>query len=322
MLKRMLVVFLALCLLTTGALADSGEGAAPTVSAPAATLQVITMDTSNVPAIPAGSFSAEVIFFTGNKTYAVYSAPDTKSIRGAKGKARVSTNGWIQVFGCEGDRLLVQYDIKKGQRNRIGYISSKALPEGVTVPELQFTQHSGVINYDVEATDDPLVNQTALAKLKENTKVTCLGTMGEWTYIEAAENGTRFRGFVPTACLSDTVNALTEARQAIVGSWKLYVGSTINASRITFREDGSMTGISTLESGREIEWSGTWSISEYDSARDRYWNDCEFELTLARGTNVELYGLRICRQAAENGENRYALILSDGSKTSGMVLFE
>ena len=41
----------------------------------------------------------------------MYAAPDSKSLRGAKGRARVSTNGWIQVFGSEGDWILVQYDI-------------------------------------------------------------------------------------------------------------------------------------------------------------------------------------------------------------------
>ena len=83
-----------------------------------------------------------------------------------------------------------------------------------------------------------------------------------------------------------------------------------------------MIGRSTLDSGREVEWSGTWSISEYDTRRNRYWNDCEFELTLARGGTVELYGLRICRQGGTDGQTRYALILSDGAKTSGMVLVE
>ena len=83
-----------------------------------------------------------------------------------------------------------------------------------------------------------------------------------------------------------------------------------------------MTGRSTLTNGREVEWSGTWSIDYYDTKRNRYWNDSEFELTLARGNAVELYGLRICRQAVVNGSYKYALIISDGEKTSDMVMFE
>lgn len=146
--------------------------------------------------------------------------------------------------------------------------------------------------------------------------------MGTWTYIEGTEKDVLFRGFVPTECLSGTVTTLREAEKAIVGSWKLYAGTSIDASRIVFHEDGSVTGRSTLESGREVEWNGSWQLDYYDSNRSRYWNDSEFELTLSRGTSVELYGLRICRQSAENGKIKYALVLSDGTKTSGMVLTE
>ena len=301
MMKKLLCALLGMLLLLGTALAD--------------------IDASNAPEIPAGTLSASIVQFTSNQTYAVYSAPDSKSIRGAKGRARVSTNGWIQVFGSDGDWLLVQYDITD-KHNRIGYIYKNALPKDVVVPELALTRVPAVVNYDVAVTDDPLISQTPLAKLTENTSVTVLGTMGDWTYIEGVENKVRFRGFVPTACLSGTVTDLREANRAIVGSWRLYAGSSINASRITFREDGSMTGRSALGDGREVEWSGNWSLLDYDPARGRYWNDTEFELTLTRGSAVEQYGLRICRQATENGGYKYALVLSDGPKSSGMVLCE
>lgn len=314
--KKILSVFLALMLLCGSAFAETTK-----TDTTDTTSKVITIDTSNAPTIPAGTLSASLVSFTGNQTYAVYAAPDSKSIRGAKGRARVSTNGWIQVFGAEGDWILVQYDITK-DHNRIGYIYKNALPKDATVPDLVLTDVDAVINYDVEATDDPLVSKAAIAKLTENTKVKCLGAMGDWTYIESSENGVRFRGFVPTECLSGTVTDMREAKHALVGSWKLYAGSSFNASKITFREDGSMTGTTQLESDREMEWSGFWSIEEYDTNRDRYWNESEFELTLARGTAVEQYGLRICRQVMENGTCKYALVLSDGAKTSGMVLCE
>lgn len=305
--KRLLSILLVTLLFIGTAFADTPEQTVP--------------DSSNAPAIPAGTLSASLVTFTSNQTYAVYSAPDRKSIRGAKGRARVSTNGWIQVFGSDGDWILVQYDITD-KHNRIGYIDRNALPKDVAVPELALTRVPAVVNYDVAVTDDPLVSQTPLAKLTENTSVTVLGAMGDWTYIEGVENKVRFRGFVPTACLSGTVTDLREANRAIVGSWRLYAGSSINASRITFREDGTMTGRSALGDGQEVEWSGNWSLLDYDPARGRYWNDTEFELTLTRGSAVEQYGLRICRQATENGGYKYALVLSDGPKSSGMVLCE
>ena len=268
--KRLITLILTLIMLYAIALADE----------PATTM----IGAANVPSIPAGTLSASLVSFTSNQTYPVYSAPDSKSIRGAKSRARVSTNGWIQVFGSEGDWILVQYD--------------------------------------VEVTDDPLVSRTPLARLTENSKVTCLGTMGEWTYIEVEADEERFRGFVPSACLYETVTELSEARQAMLGSWRLYAGSSINASRITFREDGTMTGRTQLESGREMEWSGTWSIDFYDTRRDRYLNESEFELTLARGTATEQYGLRICRQVKEDGSYQYSLVISDGARTSDMVVCE
>ena len=52
------------------------------------------------------------------------------------------------------------------------------------MPELALTNVPAVVNYNVVVTDDPLVSQTPLARLTENTSVTVLGTMGDWTYIE------------------------------------------------------------------------------------------------------------------------------------------
>lgn len=224
--KKFLLVLLAMMLPLCVALAEDAE---------------TRVDTSNVPELPGGTLTASLVSFTSNHTYPVYAAPDSKSLRGAKGRARVSTNGWIQVFGSEGDWILVQYDITD-THNRIGYIEKDALPDGTMVPELNLTRMPAVVHYNVEVTDDPLVSRDALARLTENTKVICLGTLGEWTYIEAEEDGVRLRGFVPTVCLYATVTDLSEARRAMTGSWRLYSGSSINASRITFNEDGTMSG--------------------------------------------------------------------------------
>lgn len=273
---------------------------------------------TNAPTIPTGTLTAKTMDFTRNQTYAVYSAPSNKSIRGAKDRARVSTNDWIQVFGAEGDWILVQYAISKTQ-NRIGYIYRNALPADAVVSDLNLTNVAAVVNYDVEVTDDPLVSKRKLATVTESTKVTCLGTMGDWSYIESTENGKTFRGFVPTECLSGTVTNMLEAKAALNGSWKLYAGSTVVADSITFSMDGTMTGRLTKD-GVTTEWNGTWDLDEYDAARGRYWNDPEFELAMVHDGMVQLYGLRICRRPGENGNYSYALILSDGDKSSGMVL--
>lgn len=141
-------------------------------------------DTGSRPEIPQGTLNAEVMPFTPGQTYAVYSAPDSRSIRGAKGRARVSTNGWIQVFGAEGDWLLVQYAITP-EHCRIGYIDKNALPQDMVVPPLALEAVPAIVSYDVSVTDDPLMSQTPMTRLTENTSVTALASMGDWTYIEA-----------------------------------------------------------------------------------------------------------------------------------------
>ena len=290
---------------TTTSLDDSSDEIVVTASVSA----------TAIPVIPDGTFSASTVDFTANQVYPVYSAPSNKSIRGANNRALVSTNDWIQVFGADGDWILVQYSISSSHY-RIGYIYKNALPDGTIVDDLALTSVPAVVNYDVEVTDDPLVSQKKLASVAENTKVTCLGTMGDWSYIESTEDGKTFRGFVPTDCLSGTVTSMLEAKAALNGSWKLYAGSAVVADSITFAADGTMIGKSTVN-GITTEWNGTWSLESYDAARDRYWNDPEFELTLSHDGTMQLFGLRICRRPGENGSTySYALILSDGEKSS------
>lgn len=274
---------------------------------------------AEAPSLPGGTLTADVVSFASKQTYAVYAAPDSKGIRGANGRARVSTNDWIQVFGTDGDWLLVQYAITP-EHCRIGYIDKNALPQDAAVPALALEAVPAIVSYDVSVTDDPLMSQTPMTRLTENTSVTALASMGDWTYIEAGTGKSRFRGFVPTDCLLGTVTDTREANRAILGSWKLYAGSSVDAEQMTFLADGSMTGCAVLADGTRADFCGTWEIQEYDTRRERYWNESEFELTLSRGSVTEQYGLRICRQMTADGGYKYALILSDGTKESSMVL--
>jgi len=285
------------------------------------TANALAATNTEPPVIPEGTLSASEVDFTSGQTYSVYSAPSSKSLRGAKERAKVSTNDWIQVFGCEGDWILVQYAISSKQY-RIGYIYKNALPKDAEVPELGFYSQPAILNCDVDVTDDPLVSETKLTSLKTDDKVTCLATMGNWTYIEGNTGKQAFRGFVPTETVSQTVITPEEACYVLIGSWKLYAGSVFGALDMSFRSDYTMVGTAVSEFGENVEWTGTWNIEPYDTARKRYWNDPEFELVITRGNEVQLFGLRICKEVRENGMTRYALILSDGNESSGMVLCE
>lgn len=150
------------------------------------------------PSIPA---SAELkvypVTFAGARKYEVYSAPDKGSVRANNGKAMVSTNSWIQVFGTEGDWVLIQYSID-ASRYRFGYISKSSLPKKASVPELAFSPALVWMAGSVTLTDDPLYSRTALLSLPEGTQATLLATLGEWAYIDYYEND-HARGFVPVS---------------------------------------------------------------------------------------------------------------------------
>lgn len=284
-------------------------------------IPVMASSGTEPPAIPDGDFAICEVEFTENQTYAVYSAPGKKSLRGNKERAKVSTNDWIQVFGSDGDWIMVQYAISD-QQNRIGYINKKALPKDAEVPELVWNTQNAIMNYDTDVTDDPLVSERILTSVKADDIVTCLASMGNWTYIEGSTGKQCFRGFVPTETLSKTVTTTDEACYVLIGSWKLYAGSVFGAIEMSFRNDQTMVGTTVNEYGENIDWTGTWNVELYDKARQRYWNDPEFELVITRGSEVQLFGLRICKEVRDNGMTRYALILSDGNDSSGMVLCE
>ena len=81
-----------------------------------------------------------------------------------------------------------------------------------------------------------------------------------------------------------------------------------------------MGGCAVLAGGAGADFCGKGEIQESHPRRERYWNESEFELTLSRGSVTEQYGLRICRRMTVDGGYKYALILSDGTKESSMVL--
>ena len=150
------------------------------------------------PDLPANSeLSAQDVQFTGGKKYSVYSMPDASSLRGGNGKAAVSTNGWIQVFGQENGWILIQYSIDNSHY-RFGYIEAAALPKDADVRDLGFFVRDARMLNDASVTDDPLYSRSPLAAVSQGENVLWLATMGDWAYIE----GRGFRGFVPLNSLT------------------------------------------------------------------------------------------------------------------------
>ena len=159
------------------------------------TLQDAQEKLTAAPVIPTGEMTAQEIQFTGGKKYNVYTGPGKKYARGGNGKAQVSTNDWIQVFGEENGWILIQYAINK-DRMRFGWIPEKALPKGAEVPPAAFDALPAEALEELRVTDDPLNSGTEILSLPAGSEVTWLSMMGDWAYIESAGK-TPVRGFVP-----------------------------------------------------------------------------------------------------------------------------
>jgi len=149
------------------------------------------------PIIPAGFMEAWEMGLGHSGTYPVYSAPDTASLRGARGRAAVNGKGWVQVFGREGGFVLVQYAIARGHF-RIGYVTASAMSEYWDLPQpLDFTRVSAKTLHNTKLTDDPLGQGHPLLSLKAGQEVTLLSKMGGFAYLETKQGKRTARGFAP-----------------------------------------------------------------------------------------------------------------------------
>ena len=168
-------------------------------------LKAARQGVTTAPDIPGGTLKAEQIKFTGGKKYEVYSGPGENYLRGANGKAVVSTNDWLQVFGRENGWIMIQYAIDKDHM-RIGWIPESALPKDAYTETLWLEAIPARVTARSVVTDDPLFSCATLKTAEEGTEVTWLATMGDWAYVEIAGEQPA-RGFI----LLKNVQILEEA---------------------------------------------------------------------------------------------------------------
>ena len=135
--------------------------------------------------------------FCKDEKYPVYSGPSESYYRAANGKASVSTNDWIQVFGCENDMVLIQYAISS-EKSRFGYIPAEAVQDRSQLEVLEPAYLPASVSKACGLTDDPLKTKGEIARLKDGEDVRYLATFGsEWTYVETLTEPP-MRGFVPS----------------------------------------------------------------------------------------------------------------------------
>lgn len=152
----------------------------------------------------------EYVRLRGNQTLDVYSAPSTKSWRGANGKASVSTNGAVYAAGWDGDWLLIMYETNNGSV-RVGYVNGNRVRGGVPVEtSLHFDHDPATVVESCTLTDDPARTGTAIASLSSGTQVTYLTRFyndSAWDYVEVTVNGQTARGFIRAGSLSVSYSA-------------------------------------------------------------------------------------------------------------------
>lgn len=155
------------------------------------------------PSVPALTFMLAEL--RGGQKAAVYSAPNTKSWRGAKSKAEVSTNGEVWIAGKVDKWVLICYETSKGSV-RIGYVDSTKLKDDLSsLPELTFAGTEATITDGCSMTDDVTRQAATIVKLKAGATVTYLAPYERdgvaWAYIETTASKKTARGFVPADCL-------------------------------------------------------------------------------------------------------------------------
>ena len=153
---------------------------------------------TNPPVTPTDFHMPVSVNLRANEKYDVFAAPGRSSYRAANGKAEMSTNDWVQIFGEEDGWLLVQYDISRDQM-RFGYIDGSALPRDTEVQSLRwYDLPRQTIKYNTYVTDDPLASCNTICWLNAGDKVDVLAEFGGWYYIETTDSyGRLLRGFVP-----------------------------------------------------------------------------------------------------------------------------
>ena len=154
------------------------------------------------------TLTAQVVPLLPDQSRKVYLGPGNNYPRAGKGKATVSTNDWVQIFGRYKGWLLIQYHIDN-VTYRIGWINDDVLPAGTTVPELKIDDYwpedmpEEEITADCALTDDPMGCREPIAQLKAGQKVNHRAFLcEEWELVTVKIGGKYYWGFVPNNCMS------------------------------------------------------------------------------------------------------------------------
>ena len=208
----------------------------------------------------------------GGGRYAVYTTPDERSCRMAKGKAEVSLGGDVLLYGSEGEWALIGYQVST-RTARIGYIHAPELAG--MVRGLFFTDAQATITQETFLTDDPMLSLYPQMTLEADARVTFLCQWDAYTaYVQTSRDGQMLRGFVPLRALAlPEPERDAEMEASLAGtSWRFLTGGSLLGDFQRYEADGTCVE-SSFDYGRplaaEDEGVGYNELYEEDEASRR-----------------------------------------------------
>ena len=138
-------------------------------------------------------------YHPNDQIFTVCSAPTSAAYVEANGKAKVSTNDWILVYGKENGYYLIQYSINETAM-RYGYIPSSTLTY-LNMGEFNWANQDATLKKKTNLINDPCGSKTKIRSLPKGTKIKILGMLNEWAYIEC-QTPYIVRGFVDYKALN------------------------------------------------------------------------------------------------------------------------
>ncbi len=238
------------------------------------------------------------------KVYPVYYGPVKAYGRGAKGKASVSTNDVLTVYGRFKGSLLVSYEVSKSKM-RFGWILPADLSSQTInkYDELEFCRDTdnieyfyGVLKQAADLTDDPIRGHEAIAHMPAGNSVHVLAGYGDWYYVEGFVNGKLAMGFVP--------RTLVDREHGYVQDAKLTIDKTAS-----FSKEDILAAMETAKAEIYENWYGMRLLElKYIESRsanpDRWWQDEDgilLGMELYADLNaIELYDFEIADDVADD----------------------
>ena len=120
-------------------------------------------------------------YWPTNQIIPVYSAPTKTAFVEANGKAKVSTNDWILIYGGDKDYYLIQYAINESSM-RFGYITKQSL-NYFTPLEMMWSNQKATVKSKTNLINDPLGSETKIKSVAAGAAVELLGALNGWAYV-------------------------------------------------------------------------------------------------------------------------------------------